>query len=282
MFAVLALVAASGWAEVAAGASHESNLTGSAGDTLLVDGSAATVRAHLGGALEPGDDDELFAEAGYSGTLYPAFPDLDQHRPSLTLGWVRWFKPWMRLRVAPFVGLRLARDGARAGWDGGADASLRFRLHSRLRLTIGGGYTHRAASDAAFAWDSARAVTGASIDLWRGGDLRLRYSFDLGDATFYAAPEPAIAPATASTAAGGAQNQGGNGPGGRYGRPVTTFGAALVAYRAGRVAHTASATIGQEIHGGVFVEAAYVFTAVRGDVQAYEAHTGTLEVGFRY
>jgi hypothetical protein len=206
----------------------------------------------------------------------------------LTVGWVRWFTPWMRLRVAPFAGLRLTRDGARAGWDAGGDASLRFRVHSRLRLTVGGGYTHRAASDAAFAWDSARAMTSASIDLWPGGDLSLGYSLDVGDATFYAAPAPAAASATALTAAERGKNQGGNGagggngPGGRPGRPVTTFGAELVAYRAGRVAHTASVTIGQEIYGGVFIEAGYLFSAVRGEVQDYEAHAGTVEVGFRY
>ena len=76
--------------------------------------------------------------------------------------------------------------------------------------------------------------------------------------------------------------QGGSGPGGRHGRPVTTFGTDLVAYRAGRVAHSAGASLSQDLPGGFFVEAGWTFTAVRGDVQSYEANTATFEVGFLY
>ena len=281
MIAALALLAAAAWGGAATGASRDSNLSESAGDTPQVDGAVLTADAHLGGALEPGEDDELFAEAGYSGTMYPAFSDLDQHRPSLTAGWAHWFASWVQLRLSPFAGLRLSPDDALGGWDTGADASLRFRVRPRLRLTLGGGYIHRAANDAAFAWDSARARASVSVGLWRSAELTVGYLLEVGDGTFYAAPLPAAALSTAARS--GAPQQGsGRGPGGRYGLPVTTFGTDLVAYRAGRVAHSARASLMQELPAHFFAEAGFTFTAVRGDVQSYEANVASVEVGFQY
>ena len=286
MLAALAFLSAAAWGGVAAGASRDSNLSQSSGDTPPVDAAAVTASAHAGGGLDAGESDEIFAEAGYDGMLYPSYPDLDGSRPSLTVGWHHWFAPWLRLRVAPFAGLRLMRENARDGWDAGVNASLRLRIHRRLRVTLGGGYTHRAADDPAFAWNSAQARAGVSLEIWRGGTLGVDYTFDAGDATFYAAPVVPGAAGNAMRASDPGQQQGprqgGSGPGGRYGRPVTTFGTELIAYRAGRVAHSAGASVSQDLPGGFFVEAGWTFTVVRGDVQSYEASLGSFEVGFLY
>ncbi|HET7788942.1 MAG TPA: hypothetical protein VFL36_23415 [Myxococcales bacterium] len=275
MIAVALALVAAGWLEVAAGGAADSNVSGGAGATPVVDAGSLTARIHAGAALDPSDDDELSAEIGYSAEVFPSLHDLDLHRPSLTLAWSRFIGSRLRLRLAPFAGLRFYGDATRNGWDGGATATLRLRLHRRIAALAGAGYTHRAASDSAFAWDSGRGKAGIDLALWPGSSLYTGYAIDFGEDVFYAAT-------TGGTSLDAAGRGRGIGPGGSVGRGVSTFGADLVAYRSARIAHTGTVVLNQRLSRKTFVEASYAFTAVGAKYQSYHAHGGTLELGVRY
>lgn len=138
---------------------------------------SARVRGWLERRFEPGDDDALWLGLQWSAERFTETPDLDQHRPELSLEWGHVLGETAIARVLGFVGWRAQADQDASGWDGGARAALRLG-GPRLGLRLGAGYTHRSASDPALAYDVGRLDLGADASPWRGGAVVVRLGYD--------------------------------------------------------------------------------------------------------
>lgn len=157
---------ADGWLGAALGGGWDSNVNlGVAGAPTIAAGFA-TVHASAGVASGSTRKDESSLELAYEATLFPEYPDLALHRPSLTVAWSAG--DVARLRLSAFAGWRAAADPARAGWDAGAAASVRRRLGPTTTLRGSAGYARREAEEAAFDGSTWRAQAGIELRLGPG------------------------------------------------------------------------------------------------------------------
>lgn len=238
------------YAGVATGGGYDSTLarlpggsSGSGAGSPLQGSSFATARLWLGYAAEPLAGGEAALEIGYRGTFHrPALADLTEHRPWLSAGWLHPLGEDLALRFSGFGAWRATGDPARSGWDAGGNAALRWRPARWLALRISGGFTHRDASDPAYAWDSVRAGAGAELGLWRGAFAVLSWALDGGRDTFHEGE---------------------------------------VAVSGERLGHTLSLELNQDLPAGLFLSAGYAFAAVQGELRRYQAQAAFAEVGWR-
>jgi len=216
-----------------------------------------TARAWVARELHGSADDVVRAELRYDGTRFDATPDADLDRPELSLEWSHRLGASLTLRTTAAGAVRVAGDMARSGWDAGARALARLRLGTRVALRLGAGYVRREANDAAFDASTGRVEAGADVSLWREAIATVRYTLDAGTDTLYA-----------TTSAGGGYRGGSGSPSGAA-RAVSLTTQGL------------SADLQQDLPGGLFLQAGYDLSFVRGEGTSFVEHAVVGEVGWR-